>query len=88
MNRMKGVEHALYWREVDDDFMVCVYSMLFNDRVCFGLKGVGYYERAFCFPKGGSAIEAAKEWDGEGDPPGPWIKETGTQRYGPGAEDG
>lgn len=75
---------AVYIRELDDAVVV-VYPMLYNDRVCFGPKDVEFYDRGFCFPKDGSAIEAAKVWSGEGDPPGPWIKEVGTNRYGPGS---
>ena len=75
---------ALYERELDDQRSVYVYSMLFNDRIVVGITGADYYERGFCFPKGGSALVSATVWDGEGDPPGPWIKEVGTDRYGPG----
>lgn len=33
------------------------------------------YRRRFCYAPGGDALRAAVKWDGEGDPPGPWIKE-------------
>ena len=58
-----------------------VYNMLFNDRVCLGPKDGDFYDRGFCFPKGGYATVACLTWDGTGDPPGPWIKEVGTTRY-------
>ena len=58
-----------------------VYDMLFNHRICLGPKDDDFYDRGFCFPKGGYAVVAALTWNGEGDPPGPWIKEVGTQRY-------
>src|SRR6185295_6994894 len=32
------------------------------------------YEECFDFPSSYGAIEAARAWDGLGDPPGPWIK--------------
>lgn len=31
----------------------------------------------FCYPDWISATKALEEWDGIGDPPGPWIKEKG-----------
>ena len=72
-------------RALPEGLEVVVVSMIYNDRLCFGESGSEGYTRGFCFPKDGSAIEAAKTWDGEGDPPGPWIKEVGTSRYGPGS---
>lgn len=32
------------------------------------------------------AARALRDWDGTGDPPGPWIKEKPSERWGPGAE--
>lgn len=71
----------LHQRITDDGLELTVYRMIFNDRICVGEPGAPTYERAFCFPQDGSAIVAAERWDGEGDPPGPWIKESGTDRY-------
>jgi hypothetical protein len=31
------------------------------------------------------AVSALDIWDGQGDPPGPWIKEKTSNRLGPGA---
>jgi hypothetical protein len=33
------------------------------------------YKARYCFPLGNEAIVALMVWDGEGDPPGEWIKE-------------
>lgn len=77
---------AIFVRELADGMEITVYRYLFNDRLCWGRVGAPTYERAFCFEQDGSALEAARTWDGKGDPPGPWIKEVGTERYGPGLE--
>lgn len=79
-----GMDGVLYHRDLGDGNGVWVYSMMFNDRVVFGPQHKNWYDRGFCFPKDGSAFVAAEVWDGTGDPPGPWIKEVGTDRYGPG----
>lgn len=65
---------------------VWVYRQIYNDRLVLGWPEAVSYERGFCFPQDGSALAAGLEWDGEGDPPGPWIKEVGTERYGPGSK--
>jgi hypothetical protein len=35
------------------------------------------YTRRFCYPDALSALLALAEWDGVGDPPGPWLVEKG-----------
>lgn len=80
-------EVSLYHRKLDDGNVIVVYRELFNDRVTWGPEDADGYERAFCFQQDGSAIVAAVQWDGTDDPPGPWIKEVGTQRYGPGLKE-
>lgn len=83
---MSIFEGSLAEHEVGDEHIVVVYRFIYNDRVCFGRKDDPWgHDRAFCFPQDGSAFTAATEWDGTGDPPGPWIKEVGTDRYGPGS---
>lgn len=78
------IEVTLYRRDVSNTHFVAVYRMLYNDRLVFGPKGRPWYDRGFCFQQDDSALVAAETWDGEGDPEGPWIKEVGTDRYGPG----
>lgn len=78
---------SLFHRKLDDGNVILVYRMFFNDRMTWGHQDDEGYERAFCFQQDGSAIIAALEWDGTGDPPGPWIKEVGTERYGPGLKE-
>lgn len=40
----------------------------------------------YCYPTLCDAIDAIQEWDGSGDPPGPWIKHKPSERLGPGAK--
>lgn len=44
------------------------------------------YRLRFCYPDIGDAFAALATWDGQGDPPGDWIKEKETGRLGPGAK--
>lgn len=84
---MSITDDMLFSRDVGEHHFVGVYRFIYNDRLVFGdLRNEWCYERGFCFPQDGSAIEAAQSWDGEGDPEGPWIKEVGTDRYGPGSK--
>ncbi len=63
-----------------------VWPYLFNDRVIISTDPTGaFYDEAWCFVKG-LAVEAVKDWDGLGYPPGPWIKNPVTGEYGPGLE--
>lgn len=73
-------------RDLGNGMAVGVHEAMFNDRLTYGPLGGMTYDRGFCFPKGGAALVAALVWDGTGDPPGPWVKEVGTDRYGPGME--
>ena len=72
-------EGAIYERVVGDSEIV-VYPMIFTTRVCIGDVGDYGYRRAWCYPSRARAVEAAKAWDGQGDPPDGWIKEVGTER--------
>lgn len=38
----------------------------------------------FCYEHSIDAVLALAAWDGEGDPPGPWVKEKPSDRHGPG----
>lgn len=61
-----------------------VMKMLYTAGLFVGLTAQGYRTR-FCYERLRDAQQAAAQWDGLGDPPGPWIKETGVlARLGPG----
>jgi len=61
-----------------------VEKMLFTWALVVGLDQTGYRTR-FCYEHITDAGPALEEWNGEGDPPGPWIKEKPIDRLGPGA---
>ena len=66
---------ALYRRELDDGFEVTVWAMTYGKgRLCYGRQESMTYEDAYCYPSHNKAIEAAKVWDGEGDPPDGWTR--------------
>jgi hypothetical protein len=73
---------ALYHRYFDDGLTeVAVYPMTFGKaRVCVGLVGDGMFTDGWCYERAGMAIEAAKAWDGEGDPPDGWHRQLSTGR--------
>jgi hypothetical protein len=39
----------------------------------------------YCYENFDDAAAALEQWDGQGDPPGPWIVEKPAGRVGPGA---
>lgn len=41
------------------------------------------YRARYCYPLASDAMKALITWDGEGDPPGHWIKEKVSGRHGP-----
>lgn len=49
---------------------------MFTAGILVGIDEVGYRTR-FCYHRLADAQKALAEWDGTGDPPGPWIKEKG-----------
>jgi len=53
-----------------------LYNFLFTVGLLVGIDEVGYRTR-FCYPNRPAAEAAITQWDGHGDPPGPWIKEKG-----------
>lgn len=38
----------------------------------------------FCYEHSIDAVLAVQDWDGQGDPPGPWLKQKPEDRLGPG----
>jgi hypothetical protein len=44
------------------------------------------YEARYCYETAHEAVQALDAWDGQGDPPGDWIKEKISERLGPGAK--
>jgi hypothetical protein len=42
------------------------------------------WARRYCYEYYHNASDALKQWDGQGDPPGNWVKEKPSERLGPG----
>jgi hypothetical protein len=51
-----------------------VQMFLFTYGLTVGLGFIGYRTR-FCYHTKSEAVEALRQWDGTGDPPGLWIKQ-------------
>lgn len=69
-------------RRLDDGRWVALLKMLFTTGLFVGIDQSGYQTR-FCYEHMSDAIAALIEWDGIGDPPGPWIKEKPSDRLNP-----
>lgn len=64
---------------------ICGLSVqIYTTGLCVHLDRSGY-RRRYCYEHTVDARNALLEWDGKGDPPGPWIKEKPSGRLGPGA---
>ena len=64
----------VYVRRLASGEWAGVSKMLFTFGLSVGLTDTGYRTR-FCYEKLFDASDALEEWDGNGDPPGNWIKE-------------
>jgi hypothetical protein len=51
-----------------------IMNMLYTTGLFIGITPIGYRTR-FCFPTRKQAEEALNQWDGNGFPPGFWIKQ-------------
>jgi len=72
-------EGSLYWRDLGDGVEIVVYPMTFGKaRLCYSEDG--FITNGFCYQDPARAIEAAKVWDGEGDPLDGWHRNPFTGR--------
>lgn len=69
---------------MQDDTVCALQNQLYTTGLVVGLDRTGYTRR-YCYERWYDAKEALIQWDGVGDPPGPWIKEKPSDRLGPGA---
>lgn len=60
-------------RQLPDGRWIGVMEFIYTVGLCVGLAEDGYMYR-YCYGSGSAALAATAEWDGVGDPPGPWIK--------------
>ena|ERR1700691_2113735 len=63
--------------EVPGRGICALYGFVFTTGLCINISAVGYGGR-YCYTTFQHAAEGLKAWNGEGDPPGKWIKFKGT----------
>lgn len=63
-------------REIPGQGVCGLQQMLFTVGLFCHLDPVGYQYR-YCYPTLLEAVAALEDWNGEGHPPGPWIKRKG-----------
>jgi hypothetical protein len=71
-------------RQLEDGTVIGVAPQMYTYGLFVGLTEK-VWEKRYCYEFAEDAINAAKTWDGLGDPPGPWIKVKPGDRLGPGA---
>ena len=75
---------CLYARDLGNGVGLWVVEMIYNDRIVVGPIGALTVDDAWCYDKGGSAVEAAIEWDpAVCKEPSGWKKHPRTGRYRP-----
>lgn len=67
-------------REVPGKGLCGIARMVFTSGLCYGLNEESYVGR-YCYEHFDDALKALEEWDGNGDPPGDWIKHKGKVEY-------
>jgi hypothetical protein len=71
-------------RVLPSGVVIGVMPQLYTTGLFVGLNEFSW-KRRYCYEHQVEAVIAFVSWDGEGDPPGPWIKEKPSNRLGPGA---
>ena len=73
---MKMLEREGYKniKVLDTKEVAATMPFIFTHAIVVGL-GHGGYRTRFCYERETDAVKALAEWDGEGWPPGYWIKE-------------
>lgn len=66
-----------YGRELPNGERIGLMRFVFTVGLVVGIDERGDYRTRFCYPNPADALAAVLTWDGEGDPPGPWVKEKG-----------
>lgn len=72
-------------REIPGQGWCGIRRMVFTCGLFINLDDYGY-SRRYCYGDELEAKMALSIWDGQGDPPGMWIKEKPSERLGPGAK--
>lgn len=63
-------------KQVPDKGICALFRFAFTTGLVIGIDNIGYYGR-YCYSNRQDAIDALKNWDGQGDPQGNWIKYKG-----------
>jgi hypothetical protein len=74
-----------YPRQLPTGEWAALQRMVYTVGLFVGLDERGYRTR-YCYPDLLSAKSALANWDGQGDPPGPWIKQKPEDRSNPNAD--
>jgi hypothetical protein len=74
-------------RQMKNGEWIGILQQIYTYRLCVGLDQFGY-KRGYCYEKLIDAVVAVADYEGEGDPSGPWIKMKGEdgEKLGPGAK--
>jgi hypothetical protein len=69
-------DNIIYERDLENGTTLYLTEMLFNVRLVQGPTGWLTFDRGWCYDRRllAPAMHDAMNWDGEGDPPGPWMK--------------
>jgi hypothetical protein len=77
INELKKDNSYYEYKEIPGKGLCCLNDFAFTTGIMIGLDELGYYGR-YCYPNKQEAIENFKNWDGNGDPKGNWVKYKGT----------
>jgi hypothetical protein len=61
-------------RKINGKGVCAIHRFLYSTALCYGCDENGIYIGRYCFNTSAEARQALKEWTGEADPPGNWIK--------------
>jgi hypothetical protein len=56
---------------------IAIARFVFTFGLVVDIRDDGTYRTRFCYAGWDQVLEALLQWDGVGDPPGPWIREKG-----------
>ena len=70
-------------RRLDDGRWIAVSPMVFTTGLFVITPDLLSWTTRFCYERSVDAIAAVEAWDGQGDPPGPWVKQKPEERLNP-----
>ena len=71
-----------WMRELPSGVSIGVFRFIYTTALMVGIDAYGYRTR-YCYERYDEAVAACNAWDGEGDPPGQWIKQKPENRINP-----